>query len=137
RAVPRFAPARHRRRRRQILRAEDGPVRHLHHHDRDPDLASERPVRPHRGAIAQMTAQTDVANLAIARARWRAGEAAFWILVVACALVFPSRYLIMTDIVRLALFAMSLDLILGYAGIVSLGHAAFLDRKSTRLNSSH
>ncbi len=72
-----------------------------------------------------MTAQTDVANLAIARARWRAGEAAFWILVVACALVFPSRYLIMTDIVRLALFAMSLDLILGYAGIVSLGHAAF------------
>ena len=38
---------------------------------------------------------------------------------------FPSRYLIMTDIVRLALFALSLDLILGYAGIVSLGHAAF------------
>ena len=72
-----------------------------------------------------MTAQTDVANLAIARARWRASEAVFWILVVACALVFPSRYLIMTDIVRLALFAMSLDLILGYAGIVSLGHAAF------------
>jgi branched-chain amino acid transport system permease protein len=39
--------------------------------------------------------------------------------------VFPSRYLIMTEIVRLALFALSLDLILGYAGIVSLGHAAF------------
>ena len=31
----------------------------------------------------------------------------------------------MTDIVRLGLFALSLDLILGYAGIVSLGHAAF------------
>ena len=31
----------------------------------------------------------------------------------------------MTDIVRLALFVLSLDLILGYAGIVSLGHAAF------------
>jgi branched-chain amino acid transport system permease protein len=31
----------------------------------------------------------------------------------------------MTDIVRLGLFAMSIDLILGYAGIVSLGHAAF------------
>ena len=41
------------------------------------------------------------------------------------ALLFPSRYLIMTDILRLALFALSLDLILGYAGIVSLGHAAF------------
>ena len=31
----------------------------------------------------------------------------------------------MTDILRLALFTLSLDLILGYAGIVSLGHAAF------------
>ena len=35
----------------------------------------------------------------------------------------------MTDIVRLALFALSLDLILGYAGIVSLGHAALLRRR--------
>src|SRR3954452_12471294 len=67
----------------------------------------------------------DVSSDAIARARWRPGEFAFWILVVACALLFPSRYLIMTDILRLALFALSLDLILGYAGIVSLGHAAF------------
>jgi branched-chain amino acid transport system permease protein len=57
--------------------------------------------------------------------RWRPGEAVFWIAAVACAFLFPSRYLIMTDIVRLALFALSLDLILGYAGIVSLGHAAF------------
>src|SRR5438128_10268283 len=72
-----------------------------------------------------MTASTEVAKLAIGRARWRASEAVFWLLVVACALLFPSLYLIMTDIVRLALFALSLALILGYAGIVSLGHAAF------------
>src|SRR3954451_1728143 len=72
-----------------------------------------------------MTAQTDVARLAVERARWRGSGAAVWGRVVACALLFPSRYLIMTDIVRLALFAISLDLILGYAGIVSLGHAAF------------
>jgi branched-chain amino acid transport system permease protein len=58
-------------------------------------------------------------------ARWRASEIAFWIAAAACAVLFPSRYLIMTDIVRLGLFALSLDLILGYAGIVSLGHAAF------------
>src|SRR5215217_6528067 len=67
----------------------------------------------------------DVSSDAIARARWRPGEFAFWIIVLACAFLFPSRYLIMTDILRLALFALSLDLILGYAGIVSLGHAAF------------
>jgi branched-chain amino acid transport system permease protein len=34
--------------------------------------------------------------------------------------------LILNEIAILALFALSLDLILGYAGIVSLGHAAFL-----------
>src|SRR3954470_1922551 len=72
-----------------------------------------------------MTALPDISSHAIARARWRPGEIAFWVLALSCAFLFPSRYLIMTDIVRLALFAMSLDLILGYAGIVSLGHAAF------------
>src|SRR5262245_66134424 len=72
-----------------------------------------------------MTAQADVGYHAIQHARWRASELAFWVIVLACAFIFPSRYLIMTEVVRLALFALSLDLILGYAGIVSLGHAAF------------
>src|SRR5438445_5139176 len=72
-----------------------------------------------------MTAQTDVGYHARQHARWRVSEIAFWILALSCAFLFPSRYLIMTDILRLALFALSLDLILGYAGIVSLGHAAF------------
>src|SRR5438046_1642641 len=72
-----------------------------------------------------MTALPDVSKDAMARSRWRPGGIVFWILALACAFLFPSRYLIMTDIVRLALFALSLDLILGYAGIVSLGHAAF------------
>ncbi|UYO39011.1 branched-chain amino acid ABC transporter permease [Rhodopseudomonas palustris] len=58
-------------------------------------------------------------------ARWHWSELAFWALLIGCGLLFPSRYLIMTEIVRLGLFALSLDLILGYAGIVSLGHAAF------------
>jgi branched-chain amino acid transport system permease protein len=72
-----------------------------------------------------MSAATDVGYHAQRHARWHYGEFAFWLLLLACGFLFPSRYLIMTDIVRLALFAMSLDLILGYAGIVSLGHAAF------------
>ena len=75
--------------------------------------------------MSAVTTQPDVSSQAIAHARWRAGEVAFWIAVLACGFLFPSRYLIMTDIVRLGLFALSLDLILGYAGIVSLGHAAF------------
>ena len=39
--------------------------------------------------------------------------------------LLPGKHLILTEIAILALFALSLDLILGYAGIVSLGHAAF------------
>jgi branched-chain amino acid transport system permease protein len=72
-----------------------------------------------------MSAAHDVSTSAMASSRWRVSEVLFWIVVLACPFLFPSRYLIMTDILRLALFTLSLDLILGYAGIVSLGHAAF------------
>ncbi len=72
-----------------------------------------------------MTAQAEVGHHAREHARWRIAEVVFWALALACAMLFPSRYLIMSDIVRLGVFALSLDLILGYSGIVSLGHAAF------------
>jgi branched-chain amino acid transport system permease protein len=72
-----------------------------------------------------MTVSSEIGKFARAHARWHWGEIVFWCLALSCAFLFPSRFLIMTDIVRLALFALSLDLILGYAGIVSLGHAAF------------
>jgi branched-chain amino acid transport system permease protein len=72
-----------------------------------------------------MSAPTEVGHFARQQARWRWSEIAFWLLALSCAFLFPSRYLFMMDILRLALFALSLDLILGYAGIVSLGHAAF------------
>jgi branched-chain amino acid transport system permease protein len=72
-----------------------------------------------------MSAASDIGKIAKAHANWHWSEIVFWVLALGCGFVFPSRYLIMTDIVRLALFALSLDLILGYAGIVSLGHAAF------------
>ena len=57
--------------------------------------------------------------------RWRPLELAFWLLPIAAAFAFPRHYLLLNEIVILGLFALSLDLILGYAGIVSLGHAAF------------
>ena len=52
-------------------------------------------------------------------------EAALWIALVACFFLFPGYRVLGSQILIAALFAMSLDLILGYAGIVSLGHAAF------------
>ena len=39
--------------------------------------------------------------------------------------LFPNYLSLASQIAITALFALSLDLILGYAGIVSLGHAAF------------
>jgi branched-chain amino acid transport system permease protein len=54
-----------------------------------------------------------------------AAEVAFWLVAFAATLLLPSHHLLLTEIAILALFALSLDLILGYAGIVSLGHAAY------------
>lgn len=50
---------------------------------------------------------------------------AFWLVPIAAIFVFPRHYLLLNEIAIVGLFALSLDLILGYAGIVSLGHAAF------------
>jgi branched-chain amino acid transport system permease protein len=58
-------------------------------------------------------------------ARWRAWEIGAWLLIWAMPLVFTQHAALINEIAILALFALSLDLILGYAGIVSLGHAAF------------
>jgi branched-chain amino acid transport system permease protein len=60
-----------------------------------------------------------------ARARWRPFEIAFWLAAIASYFLMPSWHLILAEVAILGLFALSLDLLLGYAGIVSLGHAAF------------
>src|SRR5262249_3175184 len=60
-----------------------------------------------------------------ARARWRGLELAFWLAAPLPFVLFPSHLQLATQIAITALFALSLDLILGYAGLVSLGHAAF------------
>ncbi len=59
------------------------------------------------------------------RARWSLLEIAFWLFAAASIWLFPQKHLILTEICIWGLFALSLDLILGYAGIISLGHAAF------------
>ena len=61
----------------------------------------------------------------LAPSRWRPWEMALWAAIWAAALLFGQHAALVNEIAILALFALSLDLILGYAGIVSLGHAAF------------
>jgi branched-chain amino acid transport system permease protein len=55
----------------------------------------------------------------------RKTEVAFWLVPVACFFLFPDYRVLGSQILITALFALSLDLVLGYAGIISLGHAAF------------
>ena len=57
--------------------------------------------------------------------RWRPVEIVFWLATLLPYVLFPNYLSLASQIAITALFALSLDLILGYAGIVSLGHAAF------------
>jgi branched-chain amino acid transport system permease protein len=57
--------------------------------------------------------------------RWRPIEIVFWLATLLPFLLFPTYLQLASQIAITALFALSLDLILGYAGIVSLGHAAY------------
>ena len=59
------------------------------------------------------------------RARWRWPEIVFWLIAFGALFAPAGKHLLLNEIAILALFALSLDLILGYAGILSLGHAAF------------
>ena len=58
-------------------------------------------------------------------ARWRWWELAVFASLPLVWWLLPEQSLLFNEIAITALFAVSLDLILGYAGIVSLGHAAF------------
>ena len=66
-----------------------------------------------------------LASKLLAPSRWRPWELALWAAIWAATGLFGQHAALVNEIAILALFALSLDLILGYAGIVSLGHAAF------------
>lgn len=58
--------------------------------------------------------------------RWKLWEPLVWLVAFVAPFVLSRHALIVNEIAIVALFALSLDLILGFTGIVSLGHAAFL-----------
>ena len=68
---------------------------------------------------------TQVKDSLNAASRWKVWEPLFWLLALASPFLLSSHALIINEIAIVALFAVSLDLVLGYSGIVSLGHAAF------------
>ena len=61
----------------------------------------------------------------IRRHRLRAVELLPWAIAVGAYFAFADYLSLGSQILIMILFALSLDLVLGYAGIVTLGHAAF------------
>ena len=60
-----------------------------------------------------------------AASRWKPWEPVLWLVAFIAPVLLPTHAALINEIAIVALFAMSLDLVLGYTGIVSLGHAAF------------
>jgi branched-chain amino acid transport system permease protein len=59
------------------------------------------------------------------KSRWSAFEIAFWVASLLPFLLFQTYLPLASQIAITALFAVSVDLVLGYAGIITLGHAMF------------
>jgi branched-chain amino acid transport system permease protein len=87
-------------------------------------------ARSAKGAVICADASADVAIATpilsrLPDGRWGPLEIAFWLIPAAAFFLLPDYRVLGSQILITGLFALSLDLILGYAGIVSLGHAAF------------
>ncbi len=67
----------------------------------------------------------DLRAFFVKRVRWKPLELAFWAVWVVLFFVPGSNLVLLSQILIWGLFALSLDLLLGYRGIPSLGHAAF------------
>jgi len=77
------------------------------------------------GEPTREQARARAAEFLISRHYYRWPEAVPWLIAIACYFVFPDRMTFGSQVLVMIMFAFSLDLILGYAGIVTLGHAAF------------
>jgi len=76
-------------------------------------------------AAAAPTATVAPHEFLHAQARWRWSEIAFWLVTLLPFVLTPDYLVLASQVAITALFALSLDLILGFSGIVSLGHAAY------------
>src|SRR6516164_5508290 len=119
-AVRRRAGDRHRRYRLQVSAARTRRLLYLCPDNGDSAVATEGLVR------ASGIRPGEFAVGAFARRhRYHPLEALPWLAALAAAIVFPNYLPLGSQILATILFALSADLVLGYAGIVTLGHAAF------------
>ena len=104
------------------------------------NVAASRPLYGREDHMTEITARAP-RHLSFLRRQesWKASEIGFWLLLVGVYFAFPTSLVFASQILITGLFAMSLDIILGYAGIVTLGHAAFfgIGAYTAGLLSSH
>ena len=87
--------------------------------------AADRPDRLATGwtARSQERPVTGAVSPFLLRHRLRPLEPVWWLLAIAYFFVFPEYLAVATSVLVMALFALSLDLLIGFAGVLSLGHA--------------
>jgi branched-chain amino acid transport system permease protein len=89
-------------------------------------MAASETTRAGGGASdSRIAARDRAAEFLLRRHRFHLAESLPWLIAIAVFFVFPDRLTFGSQVLVMVLFALSLDLILGYAGIVTLGHAAF------------
>jgi branched-chain amino acid transport system permease protein len=86
-------------------------------------VATDRAVREALGVTTQTIAGPH--DFLRAQIRWQWTEIAFWLATLLPFVLAPDYLVLASQIAIAALFALSLDLILGFSGIISLGHAAY------------
>jgi branched-chain amino acid transport system permease protein len=86
-------------------------------------VAADRPVWETLGVTSEALAGP--VDYLQAQIRWRWSEIAFWFATLLPLVLTPNYLVLASQVAITALFALSLDLILGFSGIVSLGHAAY------------
>lgn len=63
--------------------------------------------------------------ITLSPAQMRSAEIAFWLLLASSFFLAPDHLTLLSQILIFGLFAVALDMALGYAGILTVGHAAF------------
>src|SRR5262249_18253243 len=126
RAVRGGAAARHGGHRVQISGARARRLLHLRAHHGGAAVAPPRPVRARAMKAGAALVGREPMRAASGRPhRFRLWEALPWLVAIAAYFVFDSYLALGAQILATILFALSVDLVLGYAGIITLGHAAF------------
>src|SRR5581483_61423 len=125
RAVLRRPAPRHDRYRLQIPAARIRRLLHLCDDPGHPAVAPAGSLRPRMTSATLDRRAAPAVEALLRRHRLRLAEGLPWLIAIAAYFVFPEYLALGSQILANILFALSLDLILGYAGIVTLGHAAF------------